>query len=237
MLAARLFIGKFKAGRIFRGLLKDDRGFFESDVVKAISEWSLEKRWLNLSEDNISQFKGKVKRLAKSHWPRGLDKGGQLGWLFHNHRVYSGNVPDWADWKWPQNRAMRKFEYHFCYLLTGLHPAGGEKAVCDHSLCRGSFDSVYNHHFFQCPDHIENRIFFKNTARRLFHEKDPSFNSRFPISMLLDVLVEPCPLWVGLMDQRLVKPGIKLSALHELHRIMTMASIFSWGRFYKLPQI
>ena len=104
LLAARLLIGKFKACRIFRGLLKDDHGSFETDVVKAVSDWSLQNRWLNLSEDNITQFKRKVKRLAKSHWPYDLSKSGQLGWLYHNHRVFSGNVPGWADWNWPQNK-------------------------------------------------------------------------------------------------------------------------------------
>ena len=42
--------------------------------MKAISEWPLENRWLNFSEDNISQLKSKVKRLAKSRSPRGLEE-------------------------------------------------------------------------------------------------------------------------------------------------------------------
>ena len=238
LLAARLLIGKFKACRIFRGLLKDDHGSFETDVVKAVSDWSLQNRWLNLSEDNITQFKRKVKRLAKSHWPHGLSKSGQLGWLYHNHRVFSGNVPGWADWNWPQNKKLKVFESHFGFLLTGLHPAGGEKAVCCQTLCRNdSHDTVYNHHFFKCPGHIENRIYFRETARRLFNEKDSYFTALIPTSMFVAVLAEPCPLWVGLMNDSLFMSGIKLGVLHELHRIMTMASIFSWGRFYKLPQI
>ena len=43
LMAARLFVGDFKACKIFRGLLCNDRGSFEIDVVRAISEWSLEK--------------------------------------------------------------------------------------------------------------------------------------------------------------------------------------------------
>ena len=41
-MAARLMVGEHKACRIFRGLVKDDPGSFESDVVKAISMGSLE---------------------------------------------------------------------------------------------------------------------------------------------------------------------------------------------------
>ena len=238
LLAARLLVGKHKACRMFRGLLKDDPGSFERDVVELISDWSLGSTWRNLSVDSFTQFKKKVKRVAKRQWPQGLTNNGQLKWLYHNYRVYSGNVPEWADWKWPQKKVLQKFELHFGYLLTGVHPAGGEKAVCSHSQCgNGSCDSVYNHHFFKCPSHIENRIFFKETARRLFIEKEPYIESRLSFSMLDAVLVEPCPLWVGLMDRSLFKPGVKLGVLHELHRIMTMASIYSWGRYYKLPEV
>ena len=237
LMAARLLVGNYKAARIFRGLLKDDPGYFESDVLKAISDWSLENMWKNISIDNIHQFKVKVRRVAKSHWPRGLGKSGHLSWLFHNHRVYSGNVPAWADWIWPQSRALQIFESHFVCLLTGLHPAGGDKAVCCHDRCVNcDCDTVYNHHFFKCHDYLANRIYFKATARRLFSEKDAYFSTSLPISMLEAVLVEPCPMWVGLMDRCLFKPGMKLGVLHELHRIMTMASIFSWGRFYTIPK-
>ena len=60
--------------------------------------------------------------------------------------------------------------------------------------------------------------------------------SFLPLSMLEAVLVEPNLLWVGLMDRNLFKPGVKLHVLHELHRIVTMAGIFSWGRHFHLPE-
>ena len=82
---------------------------------------------------------------------------------------------------------------------------------------------------------MENRSFFRESARRLFKEKDPFFATILPSSMLEAVLKNPCPMWVGLLDQSLFQAGVKLCAIHELHRIVTMASIFSWGRFYHLP--
>ena len=65
LMAARLKVGEFKACRIFRGLFKSDRGSFENDVVKALSEWSLTSMWEELSKDNLLKFKRKVKRFAK----------------------------------------------------------------------------------------------------------------------------------------------------------------------------
>ena len=59
--------------------------------------------------------------------------------------------------------------------------------------------------------------------------------SLLPASMLEIVLVAPCPMWVGLLQKDLFKPGVKLRIIHELHRIVTMAAIFTWGRFYALP--
>ena len=82
---------------------------------------------------------------------------------------------------------------------------------------------------------MENRSFFRESARRLFKEKDPYFATIFPSSMLDSVLAKPCPMWVGLLDQSLFQIGVKLQVIHEIHRIVTMAGIFSWGRFYNLP--
>ena len=42
VMAARLWVGDFKAGRIFRGLFRKGGGSFETDVDKALSEWVLE---------------------------------------------------------------------------------------------------------------------------------------------------------------------------------------------------
>ena len=235
LMAARLKVGDYKAGQIFRGLLKDDHGSFESDITKALSSWSLEKIWNELSKDNISLFKRKVKRFAKRQWPRGLGMDGKLSWLYHNHKFYSGNVPVWADWVWPKNGVQLKSAHHFVRLLTGSHPAWGENPVCSHARCLyETLDNLYKHHFFNCPDHAENRTYFKSWAHQLFREKDPSFNDSFPISMLEAVLLEPSPVWVGLMDRNVFKAGVKLRVIHELHRIVTMASIFSWGRYFTI---
>ena len=73
---------------------------------------------------------------------------------------------------------------------------------------------MYEHHFFNCPHHAENRTYFRECAHRLFREKDPSFTLSFPFSMLEAVLVEPNLLWVGLMDRNLFKPGVKLHVLN-----------------------
>ena len=237
LMAARLMVGDNKAGRIFRGLIKGDHGSFEGDVTKVLSSWSLENMWGQLSKDNILLFKLKVKRIAKKQWPRGLSKDGKLSWLYHNHQCYSGNVPVWADWVWPKSKAQLKFGRHYISLLTGSHPAWGGNAVCSHTQCGNvTCISVYEHHFFNCPHHAENRTYFRECAHRLFREKDPSFTLSFPFSMLEAVLVEPNLLWVGLMDRNLFKPGVKLHVLHELHRIVTMAGIFSWGRHFHLPE-
>ena len=236
LMAARLVVGEYKAARMFRGLFKDDHGSFENDVTNALCEWSLANIWKDLSKDNLLKFKHKVKSLAKKQWPSSLGKVGQLRWLYHNHQCYSGNVPGWADWVWPKKKTSQEFEHHFVYLLTGLHPAWGDNPACCYTLCgTHACDSLYNHHFFKCPIHIENRSFFRESARHLFKEKDPFFATILPSSILEAVLINPCPMWVGLLDESLFKTGIKLCAIHELHRIVTMASIFSWGRFYDLP--
>ena len=236
LMAAHLMVGEYKACRIFRGLFKGDRGSFEIDVVNALREWSLMNMWEKLSKDNLPLFKRKVKRFAKKQWPSRLGKVGRLSWLYHNHQCYSGNVPAWADWIWPKENALQVFESHFVCLLTGLHPAWGDDAICCHALCGiHTGDTLYKHHFFECPIHIENRTFFRESARGLFKEKDPSFATIFPSSLLETVLVQPCPMWVGLLDQGMFQTGVKLCVIHELHRIVTMASVFSWGRFYNLP--
>ena len=130
---------------------------------------------------------------------------------------------------------MMRFKSHFVFLVTGLHPAGGNKAVCAHPLCKiDTPDSVYHHHFFECVDFNSNRSFFRDYARQLFKE---SSNTRPSLSLTLmeSVLAEPCPMWMGLLDPDLFLPGVKLREIHELHRIVTMAAVFSWGRFYSLP--
>ena len=134
LMAARLWIGDFKAAAIFRGLFREGGGSFERDVDKALSDWFLRSSWDCLDKANVLNFKKKVKRIAKKQWPQDLAKNGQLTWLYLNHRCYSGNMPVFADWIWPEGSSSMKFKRHFTMLLSGLHPAGGNEAVCAHSL-------------------------------------------------------------------------------------------------------
>ena len=116
LMAARLKLANHKAGRIFRNLVESDCGSFETDVLIAIDEWSLSNLWSKLNKITILQFKRKVHRLAKKCWPRKVPKNGRLSWLYyHNHMVYSGNVPSWADWIWPDSAKYKlgKFQAHF----------------------------------------------------------------------------------------------------------------------------
>ena len=100
-LAARLKICDNRAGKIFRNLYKSDRGFFERDVYLALDDWLLTGLWDSLNEKTVSAFKRKVSKISMKCWPDDLQKTGNLSWLYHNHRVFSGNVPLWADWEWP----------------------------------------------------------------------------------------------------------------------------------------
>ena len=169
LMAARLWVGDFKAARIFRGLFKCGGGSFERDVKKALIDWSLKKAWDEISKENVLKFKKKVKRIAKKQWPRGLGRDGQLTWLYHNHRCHAGNMPMLADWIWPEGKSMVRFKSHFVFLVTGLNPAGGNKSVSAHPLCKlDSPDSVYHHHFFECVDYDSNSSFFRDYAHQLF---------------------------------------------------------------------
>ena len=236
LLAGRLFVGNHKAGRIFRGLFGRGGGSFETDVAKLLNEWCLSKLWKGLTKTNYLVFKKKVKSFARKQWSCSLEKDGKLGWIYHNHCIYSGNMPNWADWTWPHSKDSIKFKKHFVFLVSGLHPAGGNKAVCLRSpSCADYPNSVYQHHFFDCPFYIANRLSFRDMALKLYGETKKC-HSLLSSSMLESVLSEPSPRWFGLLDHRLFKPGVRLRAIHELHRILTIASIFSWGRFYALPQ-
>ena len=238
LMAARLKIAQTKAGRIFRGLFGHDNGTFERDVSFAVKGWLLGKDWLNLDENNILEFKKKVKRRARKCWPHGLRRDGNLKWLYHNHCVYSGNVPYWADWKWPDSDRWGecKFKQHFCHLLLGSHPAGGSTAICLRKECVGNnLGPIFEHHFFICENHIKNREFFRSAVNRLFIEGKGSL-VEVPKDLVNSVLCTPCPMWVGLMDVRIFEHKLKLFIIHELHRILTVASILSWGRFYALPK-
>ena len=51
-----------------------------------------------------------------------------------------------------------------------------------------------------------------------------------------EILKKPGGMWIGLFDPALFELDLKLSSLHKLHRIVTIASVLSWGRFYKVPK-
>ena len=235
-MATRLKVADNKAGRIFRGLFNSDRGSFESDVRKSLREWLLNRLWTNLSVKSVTECKRKIRRIAKKCWPEGLKTTGTLSWLYHNRQAYSGNVPLWADWKWPKSEDEPKFKLHFYYLLVGLNPAGGDEANCRHLLCKDNkLGSVYNHHFFNCNCHMKNRAFFRHTVRKLYNESQTNGLPCIPLGVIDSILMKPCKMWVGLLDIRLFDKGLNLLSIHELQRIIVTASIISWGRFYAIP--
>ena len=159
-----------------------------------------------------------------------------MSWLYKNYCSCSGNMPSWADWNWKANKELKRSEPHFVALVTGLHPVGSLKATCCHDLCKNKpGDSVYHHHFFASSEKVSNRIFFLSSARSLFADSKVTSGSVLQLSVLEVVLEKPSPMWVGLVDQKLFSSGLKLRAIHELHRILTMASISSWSRLYALP--
>ena len=214
----------------------------------ALKEWLLFGLWESLNIDTLATFKGKVSRVSLKCWPKNLPMNGNLTWLHHNHCAYSGNVPMWADWEWPKGKDV--FRTHFYCLLIGQHPAGGNDACCSRILCKDKKrTSVYNHHYFECVDFTRNQRFFKEEVKRLYRESQEDCARRIygegvadgqcviPLCVVDDILVKPCGMWVGLFDPCLFELGLKLCTLHELHRIVTMASVLSWGRFYTLPGV
>ena len=234
-MATRLKVADNKAGRIFRGLFSSDRGSFESDVRKSLQEWLLIRLWSDLSDTTVTECKRKIRRIAKKCWPEGLQTAGTFRWLYHNHQAYSGNVPLWADWNWPKSEDESKFKLHFYNLLVGLNPAGGDEAQCRHLLCRNNkLGSVYNHHFFDCNCYLKNRALFRHTVRKLYTESQTDGLPYIPLGVIDSILLKPCKMWVGMIDVTLFDNGLNLSSIHELHRIVVIASIMSWGRFYSI---
>ena len=235
-MAARLKLGDHKAGRIFRNLYISDRGSFEEDVNIALDEWLLNGSWESLCLKTLTAFKRKVLRLSKKCWHRNLRTDGNLSWLYHNHRVFSGNMPTWAEWVWPKGKGMENFQTHFYCLLIGQHPAAGEEACCSHVLCRGKGRGpVYLHHYFHCVNFRLNCSFFRDGVNRKYKEYVNDGHSDIPLNVIEEILERPSGMWFGLFDPSLFDLGLKLRSLHELHRIVTMASVLSWGRYYPLP--
>ena len=235
-MAARLKVANNRAGRIFRSLYESDKGSFENDVYLALKEWLLLGDWNSLSKDTLTSFKKKVSTISKKCWPKDLQKKDNLTWLYHNHRVFSGNVPMWADWGWPQSKNMEVFKLHFFCLLIGQHPAGGPDARCSYLLCKDKLmGTVYDHHFFKCVEYSRNRCFFRKGVWRMYDEYVEAGHHDIPRAIVDTVLKRPCKMWVGLFDSNLFDLGLKLRSAHQFHRIVTVASVLSWGRFYPLP--
>ena len=235
-MAARLKVGDNKAATIFRNLYTSDKGSFENDAHLAMKEWLLLGLWESLSKETLTTFKMRLRRISIKCWPRGLEKDGNLTWLHHNHEAFSGNVPMWAEWEWPKGKSMEAFRIHFYCLLIGQHPAGGRDASCSNLLCSDNKDGpIYDHHFFKCVEYIKNRYCFRSAVERIYNEYAAVGNCGIPRSIINGILERPCGMWVGLFDRGLFDIGLKLRSAHELHRIVTLASILSWGRFYAVP--
>ena len=128
---------------------------------------------------------------------------------------------------------MGDFHAHFYFLLIGQHPAWGKGASCRKAECKSRIcETIYKHHFFECGNFKKNRIFFCHTARRLFKESQVEL---LPLCVMENILTEPCCMWAGLIDVKLFNLGLRLEIIHEFHRICTIASVLSWGRFYTVP--
>ena len=142
----------------------------------------------------------------------------------------------WADWEWPKGKENNVFQTHFRCLLIGQHPAGGSEARCSYQRCRNKTRGpVYVHHFFECVEYRRNRGFLRDTVRRLYNDYVMSGNEDIPHGIIDGILENPCGMWVGLFDNCFFDLGLNLRSAHELHRIVTIASILSWGRFYSVP--
>ena len=234
-LAARLKLADHKAGRIFKSLLKGKKGVFETDTITAVEDWLLVKSWKKLDDKSLRSFRKKIQKLAKKKWPLDLPTTGSHKWLYHNHSIFSGNVPAWASWDWPESSKwkMGRFECHFYCLVTGCHPAFSVDGKCWRSECKMfNSGSLYEHHFFKCESSNKNRIYFKEKVYIILEASEEE-NLLRPI--LNKVLLEPSTMWIGLMEYKYFDLGLKMKHVHELHRILTIASILSWGRFYKCP--
>ena len=183
--------------------------------------------------ETLASFKGKVLRISKKCGPKDVNTNGNLTWLYHNHRAFSGNVPIWADWEWPKGEVMNVFRLHFNCLLIGHHPEAGSEACCSLALCRGrKRGPVYRHHYFERANYASNCCYFRKTVKRMYREYVKQGHLDILVSVIDGIVEKPCG--VGLFDPLLFDLGLKLNSLHELHRIFTMASVLSWGRFYSL---
>ena len=71
--------------------------------------------------------------------------------------------------------------------------------------------------------------------KRMYREYVLAGNRDITPSIIKSILVRPSGMWVGLFEIRFFDLDVKLKGAHELHRIMTISSVLSWGRFYHVP--
>ena len=103
-------------------------------------------------------------------------------------------------------------------------------------LCKDkSRGPVYNHHFFECAEFRRNCRFFRESVESMCKDYVSAGNRDIPNSIINKIISEPSRMWVGLFDTGLFDLGLRLRSAHELHRIVTMSSVLSWGRFYPVP--
>ena len=72
-------------------------------------------------------------------------------------------------------------------------------------------------------------------ASLLYRESIAGGTCQLPSHILENILAEPSQMWFGLMDDKIFVHKLKIGVLHELHRILVIASVLSWGRFYSIP--
>ena len=78
-------------------------------------------------------------------------------------------------------------------------------------------------------------FFRDDSVKPMFNRYVNDGNRDIPVSLINRILLSPCGMWVGLFDKCLFDGGLRLKSAHELHRIVTISSILSWGRFYPIP--
>ena len=128
---------------------------------------------------------------------------------------------------------MGRFECHFYCLLTGVHQAFGGDGKCQRLECRSANSGpLYEHHFFNCESSIGNRKFFKEKVLTLF---EASSVKGLSLSTLNIILSKPSTWWIGLIENKIFDLCLKITHVHEFHRIFTIASVLSWGGFTGVP--
>ena len=71
--------------------------------------------------------------------------------------------------------------------------------------------------------------------KSMFNDYASAGNHDIPITIINKIITKPSGMWVGLFDTCFFDLGLRLKSAHELHRIVTISSVLSWGRFYPVP--